>query len=81
VPTETELLEALARALPEWRRINGLSQDALAESADVSPVTVMSIENEHHMPRPSTLRRIAQALGIEVKDLYKAPTSPLAEAR
>lgn len=51
--------------LAEWRYERGLSQVALAEKAGVKQNTVSRIEIGQHMPRPSTLKRLADALQVE----------------
>lgn len=62
---DTTIGENLKRA----RNLRGLSQDGLAELADVNNVTVWATETGRSVPRPSTLRRLAKALGLEVADL------------
>jgi transcriptional regulator with XRE-family HTH domain len=69
--------EALANGVRERRRLLGLSQDDIES---VSAWTIMSIEGGRHDARPSTLRRIAQAFGCEVADLYQEPDLPKEQA-
>ncbi len=61
------------------RNLRGLSQDGLGELAGVNPATIWGLETSRHTPRPSTLRKLATALGLEVPDLltgnYEAMTS------
>jgi transcriptional regulator with XRE-family HTH domain len=76
VDRKEEMKEALKRSLPEWRRLKGFSQEDLP----VTPFTVMSIEAGRHLPRPSTLRKLAAAFGITVEELYQGPELPKDEA-
>jgi len=47
----------------------------------VAEFTISGIESgKRANPRPSTLRKLAQALEVEVADLYGDPENPLAEA-
>jgi transcriptional regulator with XRE-family HTH domain len=68
-------------ALEHIRRLRGLSQRELAEKAGVSPATVYELEvGKRPTPRPSTLRKLAEALEVEIADLIGEPAVPLAEA-
>ena len=68
-------------ALEHIRRLRGLSQRELAEKAGVSPATVYELEvGKRPTPRPSTLRKLAEALEVEISDLLGEPTVPLAKA-
>jgi transcriptional regulator with XRE-family HTH domain len=47
-----------------------LSQREFAEEADVSPATINKIETGVvEKPHPSTMRKIAKALGVEPREL------------
>jgi transcriptional regulator with XRE-family HTH domain len=48
-----------------------LSQQDLAELSGVSRATISDLEAGKRPARPSTLRKVAQGLGIEVTDLYE----------
>src|SRR5215217_5778034 len=48
------------------RKLRGWSQVELAERAGVSAFTVTEIETGRREPRPSTLRKLANALGVEI---------------
>jgi transcriptional regulator with XRE-family HTH domain len=64
----------------EERLLRGWSQRDLAREAGTTAETISSIETGQHEPRPSTLRKLAEGLGLEVRDFYKEPAIPLAEA-
>ena len=64
----------------EIRRRKGWSQKDLAEESGVGQDTISGIESGRHEPRPSTLRKLADALDVEVADFFREPAVPLAEA-
>ena len=53
------------RALRDWRAERPLSVRELAGLAGVAPSTVYLIEHGRTTPRPSVMRRIAAALGVD----------------
>ena len=55
--------------LRELRRERGLSQYTLAQRAGVALATVREAELGRRRPQPSTVRRLAGALGVEPSDL------------
>lgn len=55
--------------LEKIRLEKGFSQRALAEKSGVSPATVYELENGRRKPNPSTLRKLARALEVDVKNL------------
>ncbi len=55
--------------LRELRRSRGLSQRDLAKQAGVSSGTVYRLENELRGAYPSTLRKLAVALGVPTEEL------------
>jgi transcriptional regulator with XRE-family HTH domain len=58
--------------LATLRRTRGLSQRELAERAKVSPATVYEMEaGRRPQPRGSTLRKLAEALGVDVSELVE----------
>jgi transcriptional regulator with XRE-family HTH domain len=59
------MMEQLARL----RELKGFSQRALAKESGVSPATIYELENGRRKPNPSTLRKLAGALDVEVSDL------------
>jgi transcriptional regulator with XRE-family HTH domain len=66
--------------LRELRRRRGWSQKDLADSSRVGQDTISGIESGRHEPRPSTLRKLAEALEVEVVDFFREPAPPLDEA-
>jgi transcriptional regulator with XRE-family HTH domain len=66
--------------LREFRRQKGWSQKDLANESGVGQDTISGIEKGRHEPRPSTLRKLADALEVEVADFFREPAVPLGEA-
>jgi transcriptional regulator with XRE-family HTH domain len=58
--------------LREWREAMGETQATLSELAGVSEHTLSRIEHGASL-RPSTARKIADALGVSVIDLMESP--------
>ncbi len=67
-------------AVKKIRRRKGWSQKDLAEESGVGQDTISGIESGRHEPRPSTLRKLADALNVEVADFFREPAIPLDEA-
>ena len=55
--------------LRELRQKKLLTQAELAEMAGVRSATIADLERGKHRPRPSTIRKIAAALGIRPEAL------------
>jgi transcriptional regulator with XRE-family HTH domain len=55
--------------LRELRAEQVLSQQDLAERAGVSKTTVVQIEARRIRPHPSTVRKLAAALGLPAREL------------
>lgn len=55
--------------LEAWRNKRGLSVEALAEKAGVSPALISLIENGKSGGSPETLEKLAKALDCEVGEL------------
>jgi len=66
--------------LAELREQKALTLRDLEEASGVGADAISKIENGHRKPRPSTLRKLARALGAEVEDFFREPALPLAEA-
>jgi len=80
-PNTPDIREDGLRELREIRLRRGLSQADLSAMTGVAEFTISEIESgKRANPRPSTLRRLAQGLGVEVTDLYGELDSPLGVA-
>jgi transcriptional regulator with XRE-family HTH domain len=73
-------VDNIGQRLREERQLKGWSQRDLARETGVNTDTISGIETGQHEPRPSTLRKLAEGLGIEVRDLFMEPALPKAEA-
>ena len=62
------------KELAKLRKQKGLSQRALAQEAGVAPATVYELEAGRREPNPSTLRKLADALEVEVMELTREAT-------
>jgi transcriptional regulator with XRE-family HTH domain len=69
-------VDAIGDRLREERLRNGWSQKDLARESKTNVDTISGIETGQHEPRPSTLRKLAEALDIEVRDLFQEPVLP-----
>ncbi|MFH1007116.1 MAG: helix-turn-helix transcriptional regulator [Candidatus Latescibacterota bacterium] len=74
------LLVEIGRKIRELRKAKGLTQERLAEMADLHPTYVGSIERGEVNASINTLQRIADALQVKVENLFpfdlsKEPTS------
>lgn len=61
------------------RKLRGYSQRELAIRSGVDPVTISRVETGARDPHPSTLRKLAQALDVEIADFFPRE-SPLPKA-
>jgi transcriptional regulator with XRE-family HTH domain len=66
--------------LAELRERRALTLRDLSEMSGVAADTINQIELSHRKARPSTLRKLARALGVAVEEFYTEPARPLAEA-
>src|SRR5215213_6778275 len=70
----------LGERLAELREQKALTLHDLEELSGIGADGISKIENGHRKPRPSTLRKLARALGVEVEDFYREPAVPFAKA-
>ncbi|MDR2477553.1 MAG: helix-turn-helix domain-containing protein [Treponema sp.] len=66
----TGIREILARNFKINRQKLGLTQEQLAEKADVSTHYIAMIETRNKYPKPEMLERLAQALEVEPHQLF-----------
>lgn len=67
----------LGEKISSLRKNKGLSQEMLAEKCGISLRTVQRIENNKSIPRPFTLKVIADALSIHIEQLVSNPNSEI----
>jgi transcriptional regulator with XRE-family HTH domain len=71
-----KIQKILAKNIKEIRARRGLrTQDALAEASGLAKNSIGQIETGIFWPSPKTLGQIANALGVEVSDLFQTDTS------
>ena len=73
-------MDQVAERLAELRERRALTLRELAEMSNVAADTINQIELGHRKARPSTLRKLARALEIDVQEFYAEPALPKAEA-
>jgi transcriptional regulator with XRE-family HTH domain len=73
-------MDQVAERLAELRERRALTLRELSKMSGVAADTINQIELGHRKARPSTLRKLARALEIDVQDFYMEPTSPKAFA-
>lgn len=59
----------MGERIRDLRERKAYGQAELAREVGITPTSMWAIESGKHTPRPATLRKIAQALGIPVEDL------------
>lgn len=67
--TETELLETLSHNIKFYRK-GKFTQETLAEKIGVSVQNINNVEGKRRFPRAENLIKIADALGVEVYQLF-----------
>lgn len=72
-----EYRREIGHRVAAYRDSANLTQEELAHAAGTSVKTVSRLENGRHEPELSTLRKFADALGVEVQDLQGKPPAPL----
>lgn len=61
----------LPKNLHYFRMINGFSMASLAQASSVSKKAICDIEAGKTKPHPSTVQKLAKALGVRIVDFYK----------
>jgi transcriptional regulator with XRE-family HTH domain len=57
--------------LKEARQRAMISQEELSRTTGIGRATISNLENEERTAQPRTVRRLAEALGVEPKDLLR----------
>jgi transcriptional regulator with XRE-family HTH domain len=70
----TDLRKLLAQNIKNYRKIQGFSQEMLAEKAGTSTTHIGMIETSKKYPSPQMLEKIAIALGIDTPELFTTHT-------
>jgi transcriptional regulator with XRE-family HTH domain len=65
----TQSMFVVGSRIAEKRTEKGLTQAALAKIAGLRQATISGIEHEEYIPRRSTIKKIASALGCREQEL------------
>jgi len=68
---EKDLMRAFGKRVSELRRKRSLTQEQLAAKVDTHVTTIAFIEGGTKFVRLSTLRKLALALDVEIKQLFE----------
>jgi transcriptional regulator with XRE-family HTH domain len=71
---EQELKNMVGKNIKFFRFHRQISQATLAEKADISITFLSNVERGNNFPRADTLCSLAEALGVEVWELFKTET-------
>lgn len=64
---------SLGLRIKTLRKSGGLTQKSLAETVGVSRIYIQSLESNRRLPSMKLLKRLSEALGVEVVDLVQNP--------
>lgn len=65
-------MKSVGAAIAAWRRARGLTQQRLADLAGLDKSTLYKTEqSERRQPRPETVSKIAEALGVDPEVLFR----------
>jgi transcriptional regulator with XRE-family HTH domain len=65
-------VEVNVHRLKELRTLRALTLRELGQQSEVSYATIWRLENGHNEARPSTIRKLARALGVDTAELVIA---------
>ena len=63
--------ELLGRRIKELRKLRKLSQEELSEQVNIDPKHLSRIEVGRGFPSLDTLKRLADVLNVDIKDLFE----------
>ena len=63
--------------LKEVREELGFSQKELSDKSGVALSTISSIELGKHKARPATLRKLADAMDVDIREITRGPMVPV----
>ena len=65
--------EIVVVRLKEVREELGFSQKDLSDKSGIALSTISGIEVGKHKPRPATLRKLADAMGVDIREITRGP--------
>jgi transcriptional regulator with XRE-family HTH domain len=66
----------VGQRIRQLRNLKGWSQEGLAATAQMKVDTLIDLENGHRATRPSTLKKLAEALEVDLRSLLDLPLRP-----
>jgi HTH-type transcriptional regulator, cell division transcriptional repressor len=70
-PAESKQLKTFGKRVADIRRTRGLTQEQLAEKANITPLSIAFIEQGRRWPRLSTLNKLAKCLDVSPSEFLK----------
>jgi len=67
---EEQLKKLFGKRVRAIRKSKNLTQEKLSEMTDMDPQHFCKMENGTHFPSPKNLVKIANALNVEIKELF-----------
>jgi DNA-binding XRE family transcriptional regulator len=74
--TRIEPKDGVEQFIQEWRELRGYSQEELANMIGTTKASISRWETDERDPTMKVLGALADALEIEIADLFRHPTSP-----
>ena len=71
-----EIREVLALNLRKFRQAKGLSQEELADRAEIDRTYISAVERSVYAASIDVVDRLARGLGVEAADLLRRPSAP-----
>ena len=71
-----EIREVLALNLRKFRQAKGLSQEELADRAEIDRTYISAVERSVYAASIDVVDRLARGLGVEAADLLRRPPAP-----
>ena len=75
LPEDAARLRVLAEKLKAHRDRLAITQEEFARTADLSRSMIANVERGAYLPRKRARRKLADALGIPVEDLFEPPNA------
>ena len=66
----TSLKQKFGKRVKELRKSNGYTQEQIAEKINIEPPNISKMENGLHFPQPDKIEKIADALNVEILELF-----------
>ena len=63
--------QLVGKNVAKYRKLKGLTQERLAQDADVTEEYISQIENQKRNPSVGLLERLCKVLGIDIVNLFE----------